>query len=295
MIKYVLQNKQASNKFLFAIIIAALFIGCTKYAGTRTSTTTTNSGSSGSGGSSSSGSGPTPLPPLGGTGSSGSGSGSGSGSTGTGGTASNNLPLSYIQGLFFAGLANSYVSINDSMYLKQDGSYTTINAGSTTFKYKVGTGSSSDAVYTNMNYYIRPYSYYSYVLFKSPTAAAGELLLLNDLSTPVAGTTQVRFVSLDPLTATVPVTFKLTNYLDEVRIPNRTYLDSRTDSNYNNFRSVTPGSSSVSFWYRDSSMLSFNYPFEAGKKYTVFAGALSYVSSSKGTLPVSYYQVARHN
>ena len=287
------KNKlKKSNYKLYALLVfcaATLAISCTKYSG-NTTTTTTSSGSSTTA--------PTPLPPLagGGTSTGGSTGGTGTGTgTGTGGTANPNIPQAFIQGLFFAGLSNSYVTINDSIPLKQDGSYTAIYAGNTLLKYKVGSGASTDAVYTTAVYYTRPYSFYTYVLFKSPAAVAGETLLWNDNSAVAAGTAQVRFISLDPLTTAVPISFKLTNYLDNVLIPNRTYLDNRVDSNINSFKTITPGISNVSFVYRDSALLTFQQNFESGKKYTVFAGALSYVTSSKGTLPINYYQVARHN
>ena len=282
-----IKNKftQPSNKIGFILILSVIVLvtSCTRYNGTTTTSTTTGS----------SGSGPTPLPPLygGGTG----GTGTGGTGTGTGGTTNPNIPQAFIQGLFYAGISNSYVTANDSIALKQDGSYTAIYAGNTLLKYKVGSGASTDAVYTTALYYTRPYSFYTYVLFKSPASVAGETLLWNDNSTVAPGTAQVRFISLDPLTTAVPITFKVTNYLDNLLVPNRTYLDNRTDSSQNNFRIITPGISNVSFLYRDSSLLTFQQNFESGKKYTVFAGALSYVTSAKGTLPINYYQVARHN
>ena len=282
-----IKNKftQPSNKIGFILILSVIVLvtSCTRYNGTTTTSTTTGS----------SGSGPTPLPPLygGGTG----GTGTGGTGTGTGGTTNPNIPQAFIQGLFYAGISNSYVTANDSIALKQDGSYTAIYAGNTLLKYKVGSGASTDAVYTTALYYTRPYSFYTYVLFKSPASVAGETLLWNDNSTVAPGTAQVRFISLDPLTTAVPITFKVTNYLDNLLVPNRTYFDNRTDSSQNNFRIITPGISNVSFLYRDSSLLTFQQNFESGKKYTVFAGALSYVTSAKGTLPINYYQVARHN
>ncbi len=254
-----------------------IFLSCTKYTGT--SKTATSSGS-GSGGSSS----PTPLPPAGGSGSGSSG--------GTGGT---NSPHAYIQNLNFSSSVYAYVTYNDSISLKKDGSYTVVNAGNGLVKSKIGSGASSDPIQTTASYLFKPYSYYSYVLFTSPAAPIGEVLLSNDLATVIGGAAQVRFLSLDPLTTSTPITFKLTNYLDNVSVASRKYLDVKVDTNYNKFQSITPGTSIIKFVYLDSTVLTFNQNFESGKKYTVFAGALSYVASSKGTLPVSYYQVAQHN
>ena len=280
---------------LLLLIILTLAISCTKYttaANTTTSTTGTSTG----------GTGYTPLPPVGGTGTGGtgtggSGTGTGSGGTGTGGSGSgtSNIPQSYVQGFIFTSLTGSYVTVNDSISLLQNGFYTPVFAGSNLFKSKVGTGAASDIVYTTASYFLRPYSFYSYVLFKSPAATVGETMLFNDQTVPAFGTAQVRFISLDPLTTAAPITFKLTNYLDVLTVPNRTYLDNRTDSNFNSFRTITPGFSNVSFIYKDTTTLSFSQNFEAGKKYTVFAGALNYTTSNKGTLPINYYQIARHN
>ncbi len=254
-----------------------IFISCTKYTGT--SKTTSSTGSS-SGGSSS----PTPLPPAG---------GSGTGSSG--GTGSTNSPHAYIQNLNFSSSAFAYVTYNDSISLKKDGSYTVVNAGNGLVKSKIGSGASSDPVQTTASYLFKPYSYYTYVLFTSPAAPIGEVLLSNDLATVAGGAAQVRFLSLDPLTTSTPITFKLSNYLDNVSVANRKYLDVKVDTNYNKFQSITPGTSIIKFVYLDSTVLTFNQNFQSGKKYTVFAGALSYVASSKGTLPVSFYQVAQHN
>lgn len=254
-----------------------IFISCTKYTGTsKISSSTGNS----SGGSSS----PTPLPPAG-----------GSGSSGSGGTGSTNSPHAYIQNLNFSSSALAYVTYNDSISLKKDGSYTVVNAGNGLVKSKIGSGASSDPVQTTASYLFKPYSYYSYVLFTSPAAPIGEVLLSNDLATVIGGAAQVRFLSLDPLTTSTPITFKLSNYLDNVSVASRKYLDVKVDTNYNKFQSITAGTSIIKFVYLDSTVLTFNQNFQSGKKYTVFAGALSYVASSKGTLPVSYYQVAQHN
>ncbi len=277
------------SKLVAMYLVAFTFLmstGCTKYGtGNNYATSSATTTSSGSGNTTA------PLPPLAGNGNNGS-----TGTTSGGGnTADPNIPKAYIQGLFFTGLASTYVKINDSISLKQDGSYTPVYAGSTLLQYKMGSGATSDAVYTSAVYYLRPYSYYSYILFKSPVSAAGETILFNDLSAVPLGTTQVRFISLDPLTTSVPITFRVSNYLDNYYVYNRTYLDNRTDSTFNNFKTITPGFSNVSFIYKDSSLLTFSQNFESGKKYTIFAGALSYIASSKGTLPINYYQVARHN
>lgn len=277
------KNKQVKFYFrtgkVLLVCLSIAVISCTKYAGKTSATTTSGSTSTA----------PTPLPPLVTGGGTSSGGTSNGGNT-SGGTANANIPQAYVQGFSFTDFSGYYININDSNNLLSNGSYTALYAGSNLFKYKVST-----TTYTTASYFLRPYSYYSYIVFKSPVSAAGETLLYNDLTAPVAGTAQVRFISLDPLTTSVPITFKLSNYLDNFTVANRTYLDNRTDTSQNYFRSITPGFSTVSFIYRDSALLSFSQNFEAGRKYTVFAGALSYLASSKGTMPVNYYQVARHN
>jgi hypothetical protein len=277
------KNKQVKFYFrtgkVLLVCLSIAVISCTKYAGKTSATTTSGSTSTA----------PTPLPPLVTGGGTSSGGTSNGGNT-SGGTANANIPQAYVQGFSFTDFSGYYININDSNNLLSNGSYTALYAGSNLFKYKVST-----TTYTTASYFLRPYSYYSYIVFKSPVSAAGETLLYNDLTAPVAGTAQVRFISLDPLTTSVPITFKLSNYLDNFTVANRTYLDNRTDTSQNYFRSITPGFSNVSFIYRDSALLSFSQNFEAGRKYTVFAGALSYLASSKGTMPVNYYQVARHN
>ncbi|MBS4043846.1 MAG: hypothetical protein KGZ59_08540 [Chitinophagaceae bacterium] len=279
-------NERCSLKFLQQVIVCfclfSIFISCTKYTGNTRAAST--SGSTTGGGSSSA----TPLP--------GSGSGSGSsGSSGSGGSGSAANPHAYIQSLNFSTSAFAYVTYNDSIALKKDGSYTVVYAGNGVVKSKIGNGLASDPVQTTASYLFKPYSYYTYVLFTSPAAPIGEVLLTNDLTPISGGAAQVRFLSIDPLTTSTPVTFKLSNYLDNVTITNRKYLDNKTDSNFNKFQSITPGISVIKFLYLDSTVLTFNQNFESGKKYTVFSGALSYVASSKGTLPVSFYQVAQHN
>ncbi|MCX6209759.1 MAG: hypothetical protein NTZ59_09775 [Bacteroidetes bacterium] len=162
-------------------------------------------------------------------------------------------------------------------------------------KYKIGSGSSSDPVYSYGYYFLRPYSYYTWVVFKSPQYASAETLLYNDQSVPSSGTSQIRFVSLDPFTTSVPVTYRVTNYVDNIWVSNRIYLDQRSDTSLNTFKSVTPGLSTVSFYYRDSAVFSFQNVFDAGKKYTVFSGAAGYTSSPKGQIPIPTYYVTRHN
>ena len=200
-----------------------------------------------------------------------------------------------MQSFIFTGASSSYITYNDSISLKTDGSYSQVYAGQSTLKYKIGSGSTSDPVYTYGYYFLRPYSYYSYIVFKSPQYAAAETMLYNDQTTPVSGTSQVRFVSLDPFTTSVPITYRLTNYVDNYFSSNRIYLDHRSDSSMNNFKSITPGLSTVSFYYRDSAVLSFQNVFDAGKKYTIFSGAVGYTSSNKGQIPIPYYYVTRHN
>lgn len=281
-----MKKEKAFNQFKIwskvVLCSSIIFISCTKYSGSTKSTSTTGTGS-GSGSSPS----PTPLPPAGGSGSSGSGSSGGTGSTAN--------PHAYIQALNFSSSAYAYVTFNDSMSLKKDGSYSVVYAGNGVVKSKVGSGASTDPIQTTASYFFKPYSYYTYILFTSPAAPIGEVLMSNDLGAVTGGAAQVRFLSLDPLTTSTPITFKLTNYLDNVTVANRKYLDNKVDTNYNKFQSITPGTSIIKFLYLDSTVLTFNQTFQSGKKYTIFAGALSYVASSKGTLPVSYYHVAQHN
>ncbi len=296
--KYSSKKFQISQGFAIGLCLMLFLIACTKYNPNYKSTTTTTTTTSGSSSGGSSGSGPDPLPPYGGSGSGSSGSGSsgsgsGSGSSG-GGSSSNNL-LAYVQPFIFTGASSAYITINDSASLKTDGSYTSLYAGQSTLKYKIGSGSTSDPAYSYGYYFLRPYSYYSWIVFKSPQYASAETLLYNDQTVPASGTSQVRFVSLDPYTTTVPIKYRVTNYVDNFWTPNRIYLDHRLDSSFNNFNSITPGLSTVSFYYRDSAVLSFQNVFDAGKKYTVFSGAVGYTSSSRGQIPIPFYYVTRHN
>lgn len=263
-----------------------LLVSCTKYTGTNSSTTT-GSGST---------SGPDPLPPYGGGSSSGSGSsGSGSSSGSGGGTVNPNIPKAYVQGFIFTGEYYVYTTVNDSVSLKQDGSYTELYSGNTSFKYKSGSGASTDPVLAYGNYFTRPYSFYTYINFKTPQYSAAETMLYNDLTTPPSTVAQIRYISLDPLTASVPVKFKLSNYLETTWTDGRKYLDHRDDTTFCRFTNINPGASTVSFYYRDSLMLTFTKTFDAGKKYTVFAGASAYVSNNRGQFPVSVYYVTQHN
>lgn len=289
--------KQKRILKLFQVLFCStiLLLSCTKYTGT--STTSSSSSSSGS-------TAPTPLPPLAGGGSSSSGgsgsssgSGSGSGSsTGTGtGTVNPNIPQSYIQAFVFTGTSSSYITMNDSISLKQDGSYTQVYNGSATLKYKVGSGASSDPALLNVNYFLRPYAFYTYVVYKNTQYNVAETMLYNDMTTPTSGTAQIRYVSLDPLTNTVPVKFRITSSTQDKWTVGRKYLDHLSDTSFQKFETITPGQSKIGFYYRDSLMLNFDRTFEAGKKYTVFANATNYVSTSAGQFPVSTYYVTQHN
>ena len=117
-----INTKQKQSRFYLSLLliscVAILFTGCTKYNVNATNTTTTSTGSG------SNGSGPTPLPPVY-TG----GGGTGSGGTGSGGSGTNSTPQAYVQALFFAGISNSYITVNDSIALKQAGGYTALYSG----------------------------------------------------------------------------------------------------------------------------------------------------------------------
>lgn len=298
-------NKSLMLKLL---IVGGFFvfglISCTKYFNANNTTTNNNNGSSG-------GSAATPLPPFGGGGSgsggSGSSGGTGSGGTGSGGTGSGgsssggsggsnpNIPQAYVQALFFTNVNQQYVRVNDSTSLNFDGSYKQVYAGNATFKFYQGPGAVSDRLYTTATYFLRPYGFYSYVLFPTSTVGVNENLLINDITAPPIGKTNIRFISLDPLTVTTPITFVLKNALTDQRVRNRTYLDHRSDTSKMSFITYDAAVYNVSFLYRDSSILNFNRTFESGKSYTVFAGALGYNTASNGTFPISYYQVAQHN
>lgn len=278
--------------------------GCTKYYNANSTNTT---GSTGTGTGNSGGTAATPLPGTGGSGSGSGGSssgGSGSGgsssggsSTGSGGTGTvnPNIPQAYVQALFFTNVNQQYVRVNDSTSLNFDGSYKQVYAGTATFKFYQGPGAASDRLYTTATYFLRPYAFYSYVLFPTSTVGVNENLIMNDITAPPTGKTNIRFISLDPLTVTTPVTFILKNALIERTISNRTYLDHRSDTSKMAFTTYDASVYNVAFKYRDSSVLSFNRTFESGKSYTVFAGALGYNTTTFGTYPITYYQVAQHN
>ena len=113
-----------NKKLVLAFCFALLLVSCTKYTG---KSTTSSSGSSGNPS-------PSPLP------------GSG-GSSGSGGSTS--IPQAYIQNLNFSNYAYAYVTYNDSISLKKDGSYTVVYAGNGLVKSKIGTGATSDLVLYN--------------------------------------------------------------------------------------------------------------------------------------------------
>lgn len=287
-------------KSLLLVVFIVLFIGCTKYTNSANNTNNNNNN----------GQAPTPLPPgpgggtgSGGTGSGGTGSGgTGSGGTGSGGTGSGgsgqtnpNYPLSYVQALFFTNLNQQYVNINDSVSLKFDGSYTNLYAGVNNFRFKQGPGNSTDRVFTANSYFLRPYSFYSYALYPTSSAQVNETLIANDITPPAIGKTNIRFISLDPFTTTVPVTCRLENGLGTSSFTNRTYLDHRSDTTKMSFTTLNAAIYNVSFLYRDSAILRFSQTFESAKSYTIFAGAMGYTANSMGTFPIGYYQVARHN
>lgn len=284
--------------------------GCTKYFNTETASNSGTNGSTGTGGSGGAAATPLPPPSGGGSGSGGSGSGGGSGSSGSGsggsgsgggsssggsGTVNPNIPQAYIQALFFTNVNQQYVRVNDSTSLNFDGSYKQVYAGNTTLKFYQGPGAASDRLYTTATYFIRPYGFYSYVLFPTSTTGVNENLIINDITAPPIGKTNIRFISLDPLTVTTPITFLLKNALTDQRSTNRKYLDHRSDTTKMNFTTYDAAVYNVSFLYRDSSLLNFTRTFESGKSYTVFAGALGYNTTSRGTFPINYYQVAQHN
>lgn len=290
----IITKKRFTAFLAVLLLISTNFLACTKYYGNGGVDTNSGSGNGNL----------DPLPPYwgggsgsgsGGSGSSGSGGTGGSGSGGGTGTVDPNIPKSYVQSFIFTGASNAYLTINDSLSLKLDGSYTEVYAGQSALKYKIGNGAASDPVYTFGSYFLRPYNFYTYVVFKSPQFESAETIIHNDLTVNNTATSQVRFISLDPLTSTVPVTYRFRNSIDDIWVSNRTYLDNKTDSSFQKFRAVTPGQSTVSFYYRDSSLLSFNNIFDVGKKYTVFSGAAGYVTSNRGQIPIPVYFITRHN
>jgi hypothetical protein len=285
-------------RYIFIILLVSFLSSCTKYTNALDNTTSNNNN----------GQAPTPLPPGGGSGSGSGGTGSGSGGTGSGGTGTGgtgsgsggqtsnpNVPLSYVQALFFTNLNQQYVNINDSVSLKFDGSYTNLFAGVNNFRFKQGPGNSTDKVFTANSYFLRPYSFYSYALYPTSSAQVNETLIVNDITAPALGKTNVRFISLDPYTSTLPVTCKLENGIGTRLFSNRTYLDHRSDTTKMSFTTLDAAIYNVSFLYRDSAILKFSYTFESAKSYTIFAGALGYTANNMGTFPIGYYQVARHN
>jgi hypothetical protein len=279
------------NIFTMLFCVTLFMASCTKYAANTTSSTT----STGSGG----GTGPNPLPPYyggGGTGSGSGGSGSSGGSGGSGtGTVDPNIPQSHVQCFNFTGTNYSYITVSsDSLSAKADGYYTDVYAGQNTLKYKIGSGAASDPTSIYGYYFLKPYTYYSWITYKTPQYSIAETMLYNDLTTPTSGSTQIRFISLDPLTTTVPIKFRVTNYADDYWTLGRTYLDHK-DTTIGTFLPFTPGQSTVTFYYRDSAIFKFNKIFDAGKKYTVYAQALSYITNSKGQFPVSTYNITQHN
>ncbi|MFY7964079.1 MAG: hypothetical protein ACOVO1_04225 [Chitinophagaceae bacterium] len=287
---------------------------CTKYVAKNTSQTSTSTGTSGStqgatptGGNTSSGSSGTGGSSSGGnTGSStggstgtgtggstsggGTSSGGGSTGTGTGGSTSGNnngsanIPQTYLQGFNYSNLANSSIYANDSIQLLANGYYTSLKAGSLRFGLVWGNHNST----TLATYFLNPYSFYSYFVFDETTTTLGETILNNGSINATTNLAQVRFINIDPTTKNSSITFKLNNGNDKLTIPNRTYLDNKTDSTLANFININPSTAVVEFEVNGQVIKSFNQYFQGGKKYTVLAAYSKQYSYST-------YFVAQHN
>ena len=290
-----------------ACFLLVFLCSCTKYAGNATSKTTTNNNSqgntpiSGSGGSTGTGNGSnsgTDSGSSGGSNSSGgsSGSSTGSGSTGgnTGGGSSsggssgtgmgNLIPKVYIQGFNYSNQVNAAIYANDSTAMLANGYYTSLNAGYTKFALVWGNHNATQL----STYYLNPYSFYSYVVFDETSTTTGETLLNNGSLTVPAGVALVRFINIDPTTRNSSITFKLDNGNDKITIPNRSYLDNKTDSTLASFISINPSTAAIEFQVNGQTIKSFNQYFQGGKKYTVMAAYSKQYSYST-------YFVAQHN
>lgn len=290
---------QVSILLTLVCLLSLILFSCTKYVAKNSSQATSNStnnstgytpsngnnGSSASGGNTSSG----------GSSSGGStGSGTGGSSTGgnTGGNSSsgssngtgNTIPKTYIQSFNYSTLINSGIYANDSIALLASGYYTILNAGSNKFALVWG---NHNAIFLN-NYSLNPYSFYSYFVFDETPTTLGEMMLSNGTLTVPTNVALVRFINIDPTTKNNSITFKLNNGNDKITIPNRGYLDNKTDSSLAPFIGITPSTAAIDFEVNGQVIKSFNQYFQGGKKYTVAAAFSKQYSYST-------YFVTQHN
>jgi hypothetical protein len=249
--------------------------------GTSTSGGGTSGGSTGSssGGSSTGGSN------SGGSSSGGSNTGSGSSGGSSSGTGTGNvIPKTYIQGFNYSNFVNSSIYANDSIALLSNGYYSTLNAGNTRFALVWGNHNA-----TNLStYFLNPYSFYSYYVFDETPSSLGETILNNGSLTVPSSSAMVRFINIDPTTKNSSITFKLNNGNDKLTIPNRKYLDNKTDTTLAPFISINPSTAAIDFEVNGQVIKSFNQYFQGGKKYTVLAAYSKQYSYST-------YFVTQHN
>jgi len=295
------RNRIPSNWTLLSVIlISTLLLGCTKYTSKTATTSQSNtsnssqgyipstgnsSGTNGSNGTGTSGgntSGGSTSSGTSGSGGTGSGTSGGNSSSGTGTTA--NIPKTYLQGFNYSNFINSSIFVNDSTQLLSNGYYTTLKAGNSRLAMIWGNHNSTALA----NYFLNPYSFYSYFVFDETPSTLGELLLNNGALTVPLNTALVRFVNIDPTTKNSSITFKLNNGNDKLTFPNRGYLDNKSDSSLAPFISINPSTAAIDFEVNGQVIKSFNQYFQGGKKYTVlaaFSKAYNY----------STYFVAQHN
>jgi len=305
------------SRILFTLFIIFTIIGCTKYVGANKTTTTTTASTSGSGatplgsGGSSSGSGGSGSSGSGGSGSTGSGggstgSGTGSGGTGSGssgsggsgssgggssvgsgssgsggsGTGGNQIAQVYIQGLNYSTVSNVTMWA-DSLNLLGGGYYTTVNAGSV----KVGAKYGNNETLNVGTYLLTPYSYYSLIIFDG-TQIAGTILP-NGTSTPGTNRAYIRFIDLDATTKTSNMICSAVSYMDSSWFMNRHYVDHQTDTTLTQFKDIYATDNTITFKINNQIVKNFQYKFDQGKKYTIFA-----LADASG---VSKCYIARHN
>jgi len=208
------------------------------------------------------------------------GNGSGAGNTGTG----NNIPKTYVQGFNYSNLMNAGIYANDSTALLASGYYTILNAGAN--KFALVWGNHNAIVLPS--YSLNPYSFYSYFVFDETPTTLGEMMLSNGTLTVPTNVALVRFINIDPSTKNNAITFKLNNGNDKITIPNRGYLDNKTDSSLAPFIGITPSTATIDFEVNGQTIKSFNQYFQGGKKYTVVAAFSKQYSYST-------YFVTQHN
>ena len=272
---------------LSAIICFSVFFlcGCTKYTAKKNSSSNSASntqgytpingsgGSTGTGGSTSGGS----------TGASNTGS-STSGSTSSGTGTGNTIPKVYLQGFNYSNFVNSRIFASDTVALLTNGYYTTLAAGNTRLALVWGNHDATKLP----TYFLNPYSFYSYFVFDETPSTLGEIMLNNGSLTVPSNVALVRFINIDPTTKNSSITFKLNNGNDKITIPNRGYLDNKTDTTLAPFISINPSTAAIDFVVNGQTIKSFNQYFQGGKKYTVAAAYSKQYSYST-------YFVTQHN